>query len=234
MRPKTNNINLQIHLVLLSSLIHSGGNTGQRDRVPSQHAARHRHLHPRHWFPRFSKKVPTLFVNPKFGFFIIPYLNKPSKRLGTGYPVKATGFCIRNQPRPFTGDFISSRISGKIYGRTSIYWVVHRLPQIYTANHATFPIQIRKITVKICGYFWVTQYSRPDTEFDIRVDILSKPIRYRFLSGLGRLRRTGTVWWTSGSAGSCSWPALQRRYVAVLFSRSSIFKVVLLNIFLFS
>ena len=30
--------------------------------------------------------------------------------------------------------------------------------QIYTANHTTFPIQIRKITVQICGNFWVTQY----------------------------------------------------------------------------
>ena len=41
-----------------------------------------------------------------------------------------------------------------------IYWVTHKLPQIYTANHATFPIQIRKITVHICGKFWVTQYGR--------------------------------------------------------------------------
>ena len=37
----------------------------------------------------------------------------------------------------------------------AIYWV--KLPQIYTENHATFPIQIRKITVQICGNFWVTQ-----------------------------------------------------------------------------
>ena len=29
---------------------------------------------------------------------------------------------------------------------------------IYTANHAAFPIRIGKITVKICGNFWVTQY----------------------------------------------------------------------------
>ena len=36
------------------------------------------------------------------------------------------------------------------------YWVIQKLPQIYTANPATFPIQIRKITVHICGYFWVT------------------------------------------------------------------------------
>ena len=38
------------------------------------------------------------------------------------------------------------------------YWVTPKLPQIYTANHATFPIRIRKITVQICGNFWVTQY----------------------------------------------------------------------------
>ena len=30
--------------------------------------------------------------------------------------------------------------------------------QIYTANHVTFPIQLRKITVRICGNFWVIQY----------------------------------------------------------------------------
>ena len=33
------------------------------------------------------------------------------------------------------------------------YWVTQKLPQIYTANHATFPIRIRKITVQICGNF---------------------------------------------------------------------------------
>ena len=36
----------------------------------------------------------------------------------------------------------------------AIYWVVHKLPQMYTANHATFPIQIRTIMystdVRIC------------------------------------------------------------------------------------
>ena len=36
------------------------------------------------------------------------------------------------------------------------YWVTQKLPQIYTANHATFPI--REITVQICGNFLVTQY----------------------------------------------------------------------------
>ena len=29
------------------------------------------------------------------------------------------------------------------------YWVTQKLPQIYVANHATFPIRIRKITVQI-------------------------------------------------------------------------------------
>ena len=41
--------------------------------------------------------------------------------------------------------------------RSEISWVTQKLPQIYTSNHATFPIQIRKITVKIFGNFWVTQ-----------------------------------------------------------------------------
>ena len=37
------------------------------------------------------------------------------------------------------------------------YWVTQKLPQIYTANHATFPMRKRKVTVQICGNFWVTQ-----------------------------------------------------------------------------
>ena len=40
----------------------------------------------------------------------------------------------------------------------STYWVTQKVPQIYTANHATFPIRIRKITEQIYGNFWVTQY----------------------------------------------------------------------------
>ena len=39
------------------------------------------------------------------------------------------------------------------------YWVTRKLPQINAANHATFPKQTRKITVQICGNFWVTQYN---------------------------------------------------------------------------
>ena len=38
------------------------------------------------------------------------------------------------------------------------YWVTQKLPQIYTANHATFPVEMRKITVQIGGNFWVTKY----------------------------------------------------------------------------
>ena len=35
---------------------------------------------------------------------------------------------------------------------TSMYWVTQKLPQIFAANHANFPIKIRKITVRICLY----------------------------------------------------------------------------------
>ena len=38
------------------------------------------------------------------------------------------------------------------------YWVTQKLPQIYTENHATFPIKVSKITVQIYGNFWFTQY----------------------------------------------------------------------------
>ena len=47
---------------------------------------------------------------------------------------------------------------GNIVCKEEKFWVTQKLPQIYTANHATFPIQIRKIKVQICGNFWVTQY----------------------------------------------------------------------------
>jgi len=46
------------------------------------------------------------------------------------------------------------------------YWVTQKLPQIHTANPTTFPIRIRKITVQICGNFWVTEYMRPRYSFD--------------------------------------------------------------------
>ena len=43
-----------------------------------------------------------------------------------------------------------------------------------TATHAIFPIRIRKITVQICGNFWVTQYPR----FPFSPGILSKILRW--------------------------------------------------------
>ena len=48
----------------------------------------------------------------------------------------------------------------KTMSTPSIYLVTQKLPQIYIANYATFPIQIRKIAVHICGNFWVSIYSR--------------------------------------------------------------------------
>ena len=45
------------------------------------------------------------------------------------------------------------------FSPTVIYWVTQKFPQIFNANHATFPIHIRKITVQLCGNFWVTQYN---------------------------------------------------------------------------
>ena len=39
------------------------------------------------------------------------------------------------------------------------WWVTQKLPHIYTANQATFPIQIRKIAVQICDNLRVTQYA---------------------------------------------------------------------------
>ena len=47
--------------------------------------------------------------------------------------------------------------NGVIVAAEIRYWVTQKLPQIYTANYATFPIRIRKITVQICGNFWVIQ-----------------------------------------------------------------------------
>ena len=59
------------------------------------------------------------------------------------------------------------------------YWVTQKLPQMYTDNNATFPIRIRKITVHICGNFWVTQYmtnvhSNPDISESERIDFKSQ------------------------------------------------------------
>ena len=63
-------------------------------------------------------------------------------------------FCVTNMwIRPVSGRSCHENIV--------ICWVTQKLPQIYTENHATFPIRIRKITVQICGNFWVSQYVCP-------------------------------------------------------------------------
>ena len=41
----------------------------------------------------------------------------------------------------------------------TFYCVTQKLPQICTANYATFSIRIHKITVQICGNFWGTFYN---------------------------------------------------------------------------
>ena len=70
---------------------------------------------------------------------------------------------LNNSSLGYGSSSISSK-SGKNLQTLSIewcfdrYWVTQKWPQIYTANHATLPIQIRKSTVQICGNFWVTQY----------------------------------------------------------------------------
>ena len=51
-----------------------------------------------------------------------------------------------------------------------------------TANHATFPIWLRKITVQICGNFWVTQYiyrcmqgTERKTDRKIELEMVTEP-----------------------------------------------------------
>ena len=64
----------------------------------------------------------------------------------------------RNTPNLIETQMPKEHICFIKYSSLIIYWVTQKLPQIYTANHATFPIQIRKIKVQVCGNFWVTQY----------------------------------------------------------------------------
>ena len=56
-------------------------------------------------------------------------------------------------------------------------WVTQKLPQIYTANYATFPIRIRRITVQICGNFWVTQ------QVPGCIDYMQSSVLFHMLSG---------------------------------------------------
>ena len=52
-------------------------------------------------------------------------------------------------------------------------FLTQKLLQIYTANHATLPIQIRKSTVQIFGNFWVTQYLERGIIFEILLEKLA-------------------------------------------------------------
>ena len=65
----------------------------------------------------------------------------------------------------------------EILGR-NLYWVTQKLPQIYTANHATFPIEIRKITVQICGILWVTQYLDLHLSLSLCLSFSSSPLGF--------------------------------------------------------
>ena len=78
------------------------------------------------------------------------------------------------------------------------YWVTHKLPQLYTANHATFQIRLRKITVQICGNLLVIQYyvvlvtCRPHLISQFRY-CLSKKSRPNLCSNL--LYQMGQAFW---------------------------------------
>ena len=73
----------------------------------------------------------------------------------SGNPKHAFAFDSCTWKKHYTFGLIRGFLSAKCY------WVTQKLPKIYTANHATFPIRIRKITVQICGNFWVTKYTPP-------------------------------------------------------------------------
>ena len=71
-----------------------------------------------------------------------------------------------NSPRPLSCER-TSPVMDRILRHIFIYWVTQKLAQIYTANHATIPIRICKITVQICGNFWVTQYITHQTNREL-------------------------------------------------------------------
>ena len=63
----------------------------------------------------------------------------------------------RNTKSGYKSRDISDSLMDQSTDSYIIYWVTQKIPQIYTAYHATFPKQIRKITVQVCGNFWVNQ-----------------------------------------------------------------------------
>mgnify|MGYP001267233599 CR=1 FL=1 len=93
--------------------------------------------------------------------FFIPPFGKDRIRIGALKKIPESTavmpqYCITSCQGEVSAVPLSSQSSHQpALGQT--YWVIQKLPQIYTENYATFPIQIRKITVQICGNFWVTQ-----------------------------------------------------------------------------
>ena len=95
------------------------------------------------------------------------------------------------------------------------YYVFHILPQIYTENHATFPIQMYAILVYICGNFWCTQYilqiTQPSqyrcTQLQYRFAVISeapsiwlsdrKRLMYRKYHGVGTMKISLNLFWSS-------------------------------------
>ena len=67
---------------------------------------------------------------------------------------------VKLWPANHSGAMMGPLLTDRKYIRSNFsqniaYWVTQKLPQIYTANHATFQIRIRKIKVQICGNFWL-------------------------------------------------------------------------------
>ena len=54
-------------------------------------------------------------------------------------------------------------------------WYLLVDPEVTENICATFPIQIRKITVQICGNFWVTQYIKLDCGIGWSLDLDRDP-----------------------------------------------------------
>ena len=88
----------------------------------------------------------------KLGSTILETRTMPSK-LGSNWANRIGSICVKRRDT-------ARLLKTTVYKSNSVfmYWVTQKLPHIYTANHTTFPIQIRKIIVQICGNFWVTQY----------------------------------------------------------------------------
>ena len=74
-----------------------------------------------------------------------------------------------------------------IYTNMATYRAFHKFPQICTANHATFPIQMNAIIVYICSNFWGTQYMVPWCvlhihDFQYRNNLANSNFLYDFFS----------------------------------------------------